>query len=191
MQHFRVRIFGSVTAKFDLGAAIPVFHRWIQKSTSADLFSDVADYRHVPDGPGVLLVAHDGFYNLEANGSLVYARRSSMEGTSTDRLQQAYIAAANACARLENEPEFTGKIQFETGRCEVSVNDRLLAPNNAETRAALEPVIREFFAATWGTEEFDVEPAGSPRDLVTFAVSQRAVSEKKGGAEPVGAALPR
>jgi hypothetical protein len=176
MQHFRVRIFGTVTAGFDLGA---------------EMFIDVADYRHVPDGPGVLLVSHDGFYNLEANGSLVYTRRSSMEGSATERLQQAYIAAANACARLENEPEFAGKIQFETGRCEVSVNDRLLAPNNAETRAALEPVIRGFFESTWGTQDFDAEPTGSPRDLVTFTVSQRVVSGKKGGAEPVGAALPR
>ena len=35
---------------------VPVFHRWIQTQAVRDqLLIDVADYEHVPEGPGVLL----------------------------------------------------------------------------------------------------------------------------------------
>jgi hypothetical protein len=38
--------------KIDLEAVIPVFHRWIQEQIFDELLLDVANYSHVPDGPG-------------------------------------------------------------------------------------------------------------------------------------------
>ena len=44
---------------------LKLFHEWIQEDRIDDLLIDVADYRHVPDGPGVILVAHNAFYSLD------------------------------------------------------------------------------------------------------------------------------
>ena len=44
---------------------IPVFHRWIQGQVFEDhLLIDVHNYSHVKDGPGILLVAHEGQFSL-------------------------------------------------------------------------------------------------------------------------------
>ena len=38
---------------------IPVFHRWIREKTLDELALDVADYGHVHEGPGVVLIGQD------------------------------------------------------------------------------------------------------------------------------------
>ena len=44
----------------DLEPLIPIFHGWIQDQVSEELLLDVADYRHVPAGPGVMLIGLEG-----------------------------------------------------------------------------------------------------------------------------------
>src|SRR5947209_3539668 len=105
MQHINVKIFAREAA-IDLADAIPVFHRWIQESVAEELLVDVADYRHVPEGPGVLLVAHEAIYSLDqADGrlGLLYNRKSALNGDDQSRLRQAFGAALAACQRLEEE----------------------------------------------------------------------------------------
>ena len=79
LQHLNVKIFTSRNA-FDLAEAIPVFQRWIQDSVCEELLIDVADYRHVPGGPGVLLAAHEAHYSLDTGG-LLYNRKAVVEGS--------------------------------------------------------------------------------------------------------------
>ena len=52
--------------------------------------------------------------------------------------------ALEACARLEQEAVFRGKLRFDRSAIEVFVNDRLLAPNNDETWQALLPELAYF-----------------------------------------------
>lgn len=173
MQHFRVKIFGQTGDGFNLGTAIPVYHRWIQQQAIPEVLIDVADYQHVPDGPGILLVAHEGFYSLASDGALTYTRRTVANGTPSERIGQAFEAAAGAGAKLESEPEFANRLRFDLGRCEVSVNDRMLAPNNDETKKTLEPELRKFFDKTWGAGSYDLTWVGEPRELVTARLTKK------------------
>jgi len=170
-QHFQVKIFASPPWPDDLGAAIPVFHRWIQQRALPELLIDVADYRHVPAGPGVVLVAHEAFYSLDMRRNrlgLQYSRRAALEGTTESKLRQAMDAALLACSKLESEPEFAGSLRFNTGALEIRVNDRLLAPNTPETWANLRPAIDSCLDAIWGRGAYRIEPSGDAREL--FAV---------------------
>jgi len=110
MQHFRVKFFARpVAAGFDLGQAIPVFHRWIQQGSVPGTLIDVADYQHVPAGPGVVLVTHEAYYGLDQSKDrlgLLYTRRTAMDGAVADRIRGAVEAALQACDLLEREPEF-------------------------------------------------------------------------------------
>ena len=167
MDHFRVKVFAREGWSADLGEAIPVFHRWIQQQTSDELLIDVADYRHVPKGPGVLLVGHDAMRRLDQGGrglGLLYSRRTAMSGSVEEKLRSAVDAALATCRLLEAEPEFAGKLTFDAGDLEVSVNDRMLAPNTDETWRALEPVLRAVFPNGKLTR------SGEARDLFTVAV---------------------
>src|SRR4051812_16123636 len=42
----------------DVEALIPVFHRWIKQRALPELTIDIANYGHVPQGPGVVLIGH-------------------------------------------------------------------------------------------------------------------------------------
>ena len=47
-------------------ALIPVFHRWIKDHVLPEMVIDVANYGHVPEGPGVVLIGHGSDYYMEA-----------------------------------------------------------------------------------------------------------------------------
>lgn len=167
VQHVNVKIFARPPAAIDLGAAITVFHRWIQDNVVDELLIDVADYRHVPAGPGVILVGFEANYSLDLTGNrlgLLYNRKKADSGSTQDKLRQAWNAAVAACRRLEREPEFSGRLQFDLDECELIFNDRLLVPNTEETFRALAPELDEFFASVWAAGNFAFEHVGEPRE---------------------------
>src|SRR5438105_3558906 len=173
IQHVRVKIFASESAQADLGDAIPVFHRWIQDRACPEMLIDVADYRHVPNGPGVMLIGHEASYSLDNTKGrlgLLYARKQS-GGEAQENLRQAFDAAVAACGRLEKEPAFAGKLKFDSGDCEFSINDRLLAPNREDIYLALKPQFELFLSSLWGPNSYSLEQKGDSREL--FQVSVR------------------
>src|SRR5579862_2780362 len=141
VQHVNIKIFAS-KADVDLTDAIPIFHRWIQESIRPEILIDVADYRHVPDGPGVMLIGHQADYSLdEQDGRLgiLYNAKNAVDGDAQAVLRQAFQSAVAAGMLLESESAFKGKLAFDAGDVEVIVNDRALAPNNDATWNALGP----------------------------------------------------
>ncbi len=173
VQHINIKIFAREPAPADLAGAIPVFHRWIQQDATGELLIDVADYRHVPEGPGVMLIAHEAHYSLGPTGGrlgLLYNRRTPATGSTREKLEQAYSAALAACRRLEQEPEFRGSLAFDEGDVEVIFNDRALTPNTDETFEALRGELEAFFASRWGQGTFVLEKTGEPRERLTVRV---------------------
>ncbi len=120
---------------------IPIFHGWIQDKVFEERLLDIADYRHVHDGPGIILIGLEGDYsvdNTDGRLGVRYNRKAGFEGSNQDRLKQAARAALNACQRLESEPSLGDRLRFDGQNVELFVNDRLLAPNNEATRTAIE-----------------------------------------------------
>jgi hypothetical protein len=166
VEHLNLKVFAS-RAEIDLEDAIGVFHRWIQQRARPEMLVDVADYRHVPEGPGVLLIGHEANYSLdqtEGRLGLLYNRKAPLAGDTAAKLAQAVGAALAACQALEAEPPFSGKLRFDAGDCEVIVNDRLIAPNTTQTWDALRPELERFFAGLYGEGTFRVERRGEPRE---------------------------
>jgi hypothetical protein len=182
-QHVNVKLLVREPEQVKLEVVIPVFHRWIQEQEQGELLLDVADYRHVPAGPGVVLIGHDGNYSLDNTGGRLgvrYNRKTPLAGTNQDRLAQAAEAALAACVRLEREPSLDGTIRFDGREIEVWINDHLLAPNSAETRRAAHADLQDFFAHRLGGGEFDLAYPEDPRCLfgvrATFSAPVDAVA---------------
>ena len=174
IQHFRVKLFATPESHPDLGAAIQVFHRWIQERRLPEMMIDVSDYQHVPAGPGVILVCHEAIYGLDQGHGrlgLLYNRRTAWEGSITGRLRQALDAAETAAALLEQEPEFSSSLRFDRQAWEVTVNDRALAPNTEATWDALSPVIEDVFNGRMGPGRYRLHHHGEPRELFRVTVS--------------------
>jgi hypothetical protein len=173
MPHLNIKIFAKSDKSVDIANAIPVFHRWIQKRELPEMLIDVADYSHVPEGPGVLLIAHEANYSLDYAGNqlgLLYNRKVADSATTQEQFRQAYDAALSACKRLEQEPEFTGHLQFEPRHVEVIFNDRLLHPNTDESWRQVQPEAARFFDAVLGPGKYSLERIGEPRDRLRALV---------------------
>jgi hypothetical protein len=145
---------------------IPIFHSWIQEQKIDEhLLIDVHDYSHVQNGPGILLVAHEGNFSLDqAEGrlGLVYYRKQPV----ADGLKAAFESAQAAARILEGEPTLKG-IRFRADEFLVFSNDRLLAPNTSEARAELEAAIGRMFA---GATISLAARAVDPRERLAFLV---------------------
>ncbi|MGB6545599.1 MAG: hypothetical protein WBE97_08235 [Candidatus Acidiferrales bacterium] len=175
LQHVNVKLFAESAGEVDLAPLIPVFHQWIQDQVFDDLLLDIADYQHVPAGPGIVLIGFQGDYSVDNTGDRLgvrYNRKGVLDGSNQDRLAHSVRAALSAFARLEAEPRLEKKLRFGGREIEVFINDRLLAPNNGATRQAAEADIQALFLKLF--RESAILSAGSDDPRRLFSVTARA-----------------
>jgi len=173
MQHVNVKLLVRDPGDVDLEPLIPVFHSWIQKQVGEGLLLDVADYRHVPEGPGVVLIGHEGNYSVDNTDDRLgvrYNRKAALGGSNHDRLKQAARAALTACQRLEAESRLGGKLRFDGQEMEIFINDRLLAPNNEATREAFKSDFAKFLQQLFRGGKFTTSFSSDPRRLLGVSV---------------------
>jgi len=172
-QHVNVKLLVQAPEAVDLEPLIPVFHRWIQGQVCEELLLDIADYRHVPEGPGIVLIGHQADYSVDnSNGRLGvrYNRKAPFDGSNQDRLKQATCSALKAFQKLEAEAALAGKLRFNGRELELFVNDRLLAPNREETRRNLDANFRGLFGKLFGGSEYAMSYDTDPRHLLGVSV---------------------
>jgi hypothetical protein len=175
LQHLNVKIMADLNG-VEPDTLIPIFHKWIQMKVTKEMLVDVADYLHVPEGPGVLLVGHEAFMSLdhgENRWGFLYNRRAALNGGIQDRLQSVTRAALEHCKRLEEEEALRGKLKFRGEEIQLAVNDRLLAPNTEETFKALEPEIKTFLGKLYGGASCTCKRHTDPRERLTLDVKAR------------------
>ena len=173
LQHINVKLIAEKDGNIDLEPVIPVFHSWIQDRACEELLLDVADYRHVHAGPGVVLIGHEANYSVDNAGErlgILYNRKAVVEGTHQDRLTQATRAAILACQSLESDARLKQRIRFNGRELDLFINDRLLAPNVDQTREVLEPELRTFFQKLFGGREYSLQCDRDPRRLFSLTV---------------------
>lgn len=173
-KRFEVKVFVAEGARVPAKELIPVFHGWIQRGAVPDeLLIDVTSYEHVVDGPGVLLIGHEGQYGYDqAKGKdgLLYSQRRARVDGARDALAYTLRHALSACALLERDEALQGRLKFDAGRLQIRINDRLRAPNTPETWKAVEADVRGVLGRAFGDGNFSVEPAPPSDELFTIDV---------------------
>jgi hypothetical protein len=175
LQHVNVKLLVQNPAEVDLEPLIPVFHGWIQDQIGEELLLDVADYRHVDGGPGVVLIGHEGNYSVDNTDHRLgvrYNRKAVFEGSNQDRLKQGARAALTACQRLEADPRLGGRLRFNGQEIDVFINDRLVAPNCDTIREALNSDFQIFSKTLFRGREYSLSYGSDTRKL--FAVTVKA-----------------
>jgi hypothetical protein len=173
-QKIDVKIFTADGSHPAMSELVPVFHSWIQQRKVQDeLLIDVANYAHVPSGPGVMLIGHEGHYALdlsEGKPGLLYSQRRPPAGLDAPQaLQRALSHALQACALLEAESALSTPLRFRADRLLVRFNDRLNAPNRASTWELAKPLYQPLFER-WLGAHVQLEPTPAGRDLFGFYV---------------------
>jgi len=141
LERFCVKFLARPETAIDETVLIEIFHEWIRLGKLAGTLIDVADYRHVPNGPGMMLITHEINYALDhASGQFgLSAQRKLGQGeTHGDRIVDLVKATATFGALLESDRRMAGKFSLEAGNFLYLANDRLRAPNTDGAFAALQ-----------------------------------------------------
>lgn len=153
---------------------ITVFHGWIEKGALEDeLMIDVANYEHVPKGPGIALIcdkAHYYFDVRENRWGLRYRGRREARATGGEAVTHAFRAALVAASLLENDPALEGRYHFRTDQVEFGIYDRLRAPSDEATLDAVRPALEAGVEATWGAPVKGLELVSGPREPFMVAI---------------------
>ncbi len=175
-----VKYFLEPGAAIEPGRIIPIFHDWIRSRSVDGLLIDVADYRHVPDGPGVILVGHDVDYALDFQGRVPGLRhvrkvnRIAGDLPLADHLAALLANGWQACQALRD------LAQFRPQPAEITLTDRLRAPNRPETHDRLRPGVHRAAEAVFGRPVKVESVARDPREPLTFRLT--AAEERPEGA---------
>ena len=165
VQRIALKVFLDEPAALSPRDVIPVFHRWIQTRAVDGLLIDVADYTHLPTGPLVLLVGHEGRYVLDRGDDrpgLQYVRTQPLDGPLETRLRAAAGTLLRAARLLEEDATLTGPVRFRRDEIEWVSNDRLLAPNTPDTLSAVRSAFESFLAALSGGAPWTLTPSTGP-----------------------------
>ena len=178
IQHVNVKLFVERPERIDMSSYLTVFMEWIQEQPFDELLIDVADYRHVPNGPGVILVGHEASYSMDPTGGrlgLLYNRKSPMAGSVQSRIQQAIQAVLNAAERLQSHPSQLDALKFDFRSIQFILNDRLLAPNTKETYLAFTDALRPVLGERYVSCEVE-QVSSDPRErLAVLATSPQPI----------------
>jgi len=172
LNKINVKIYLEKGQDIPLNTFIPIFHRFIQKDLLEGMLVDVAEYTHVHEGPGVLLIAHEGNYSVdETDGKrgLLYNFKRASSANAEENMKTAFRRALKACELLEKEPELAGKMKFNPSRLRIFINDRLNTSGKNRGFSELEESIRPLLEKLTGSL-IKLIPEMDPQKLTAFEV---------------------
>jgi hypothetical protein len=164
LQRFGFKVFAE--APVPPSELIPVFHRWIRESVVEGLLIDVADYSHLPNSPGVVLVGHESDLALDSSEGppgLLLLRKADQPGGTAERLTVVLRSALEAASKLEAEPSLGGRLRFRKAEALFVSNDRLRAPNEESAFRALQAPLEAAARSLLGPRASVVREPGDPR----------------------------
>ena len=179
LHKFGIKFFAAGADGIDILKLIPVYHRWIQQDALEGLLIDVADYSHVPAGPGVMLIAHEGNYALDETshdrGVLYYSKRE-LTGELQQRLAEVARKALTAAELMRSDSELEGALKIPGNRLQFFANDRLAAPNTDAAYEQIEPSLRVFLDRLYAGAPYTLRREADPKErLSVWAQTEREV----------------
>jgi hypothetical protein len=176
----QVKFFLENPETVDLATFTPVFQSWIQQKSLKGQLIDVADYRHVFEGPGIVLIGYDSDYFAESRDGrigLLYTRKRQLDVDVQNQLRASLRLALDACQLLEADPSFTPRLKFRADEIEIRFPDRLRLPNQSESFDLVKDDVAAVLSELYGTDTVNFAPVShDPRYLFAIAVQNPGTS---------------
>jgi hypothetical protein len=173
LHKFGIKFFTPDAAKFDILRLIPVYHHWIQQRALEDMLIDVADYSHVPAGPGVMLIAHEGNYALDETGherGVLYYSKHRLTGELPERFALVASKALKASRLLAEDGALEGALKARGNELQFFANDRLVAPNTDAAFAEIEPALRSFLKRLYAGANYTLVREADAKERLSVRV---------------------
>ena len=170
LQKFGIKFYLKNEKSFSSKNYIPLFHGWIQdKSIFDHLLIDVADYSHVIDGPGVMLIAHEGHFSLDQEGLLpgmMYMRKMNLEGDFSERFSKVFSIAVEGVKLLIAE-----QLEFCQTSFRFIANDRRLASNTMENQNMYKEKVGKILHEKYSNDTWDFDDVSEVNERLAFTVN--------------------
>lgn len=167
-----VKLYADDPERVDPARFIPLFHGWIQRGEVDGLPIDVADYAHVHEGPGVMLIGHEADHAIdlgEGRPGILYQRKREPEGTLEERIGAALAAVDRAADQIEADPD-AGGVGFGRDEILVRLLDRRAAPNDEVTAEALRSAVEAALATARPGRSAAIERVDDPTGPLALRV---------------------
>lgn len=173
-KRLQVKLFFDDSAEIPIKSFIPVFHNWIKNEETGDLLVDVHNYSHMHEGPGILLVGHEGDFAIdlaEGKTGLIYRRKRSRPRNLADLFRLALNRLFQGVRLLIEDESLSEKISFRTDELEIRFPDRLGWPNEQESYDRAEADLASVAGEVFGKENISLERVeNDPRDPLSVRV---------------------
>jgi hypothetical protein len=143
-QKVALKILSDAPATLNLDPFLAIFGRWRKDASHPAQWVDLADYAHMPRGPGVVLIGHRCNFSFDmgtAAPGVLYVSKKGLDGGPVDRLRVVFRDCLHLTRSLLAESEFPQRVRLQTGSLELAFNDRLQTPNDDETDRQLRPAV--------------------------------------------------
>ncbi|MEZ4702676.1 MAG: hypothetical protein R2834_20245 [Rhodothermales bacterium] len=174
----QVRFVLDVPETFSPGHVVPVFHRWIREGRTDIVLLDVADYRHVHRGPGIVLVGHEADFAVDSAGGTLgfrYTRKRDVAGTLSGAVAQALVAAAAGVRTLLEDLKASPSI-VRADAFELTLVDTLHYPNDEASLQQVSETLGQLFAGAGLGAPRTARSASDPRGPLALQVSVAGVT---------------
>jgi len=174
LQHVDIKVYADQCDGVAATEFVAVLQRWIQEDTIAGVLIDVADYSHIQDGAGIILVGHQ--FNVSIDyvdgrmGLLVHYKFTPGD-TLEARIGAAAQLAFEAAAILQDEPEFQGRLSFARDGFRFMASDRLRAPNDDVSYDAVAQAVEAAAKSLSGGDATLTRVNDDARDRLTVDVT--------------------
>lgn len=167
-----VKFFAANPDVVDADVFIPTFQRWIQRKSVEGALIDVAHYRHVQDGPGVLLISHEGDYAydfFDGRAGLSYTRKAPAGDTLAEAVRTVLRIALTAAEKIEGDKKLNG-LRLDTSEIKIAFIDRLQFPNTPETFEAISGALSAVIGDVYGGAVTLESAHDDPREVLAIRV---------------------
>ena len=174
LQKFGVKLFFNTNGRYSSKDFVPVFHNWIQdKAIDDHLLIDVMDYSHIPDGPGVMLIAHEGNFSLDQESQqpgIMYMRKTEIAGSFTERFNTVLSTVIKA-ANCLNDNNIGKPVDFTPNSFRFIANDRLYAENTADNQDLYKQKVQKILDGKYPDSQFEFGDISDENERLAFTVT--------------------
>ena len=159
LQQINIKILTTKESQINYQNFIKVFNRWIAEEDQDD-YLNYADYSFTHGGPGVLLISKRANYSIDhtdLHHGFLYNRKHPVEGSTREKVRQAFIDALTIGLRLQSADELENAVRFDGGHILFIINNRHVAMNTDETFQAIQPDLQPILASMYGSGDFTLE----------------------------------
>jgi len=148
---------------------IATFHQWIASNALGEILVDVADYSHVPNGPGVVLIGCDYNYAVTQRGQQLelgcFCKRTAPGDNPLLNTLRRLLEARRLLQGSLGECD----VQVQPASVEVTIFDRKLTDHYPFRTAEFAWLVAEHLASVTGDRPHVTVSVGTARPTVHAA----------------------